>query len=146
MAKKKVNSGRPTKYKPEYSEQARAMAEEGLTDKQIAKLFGVTKQTLGNSKHMFPQFFASLKAGKKLADEQVVKSLYHRALGYSAPETHITNHKGKITKTELVKHYPPDPTSLIFWLKNRDPKNWRDKHDHHLDGDLVVNLKLGEDK
>ena len=30
------------------------------------------------------------------------------------------------------KEYPPDSTSMIFWLKNRNPKQWRDKVDHDL--------------
>ena len=28
---------------------------------------------------------------------------------------------------EVDKHYPPDSTAAIFWLKNRQPKVWRDR-------------------
>lgn len=34
----------------------------------------------------------------------------------------------------FVEHYPPDATSMIFWLKNRQPDKWRDKRDG-ADGD-----------
>ena len=27
------------------------------------------------------------------------------------------------------KHYPPDVTACIFWLKNRCPDEWRDRHE-----------------
>ena len=36
---------------------------------------------------------------------------------------------GIIVKTKLIKHYPPDSTAMIFWLKNRQKEKWRDKHD-----------------
>ena len=39
----------------------------------------------------------------------------------------ISNFQGEITETDITKHYPPDPTSMIFWLKNRRPDRWRDK-------------------
>jgi hypothetical protein len=130
MAKKaKHAGGRPTKYKPEITVQAHILAEHGFTDKEIAEVFAVTEQTLNNWKRKYPQFFESLKAGKEIADQKVVQSLYERALGYSHPEVHITSFQGSVTKTDIIKHYPPDPTSAIFWLKNRQPDKWREKHE-----------------
>ncbi len=130
MARKQGKSGQPTKYKPEYENQALILAEKGFTDEDVAKLFKVTRRTIENWKKQFPQFFLSLKKGKKTADQKVVQSLYQRALGYSHPEVHISNHQGKVTKTNIIKHYAPDTTACIFWLKNRDQKNWRDKQEH----------------
>ncbi len=136
--KSKRKSGQPTKYKPEYENQALILAEKGFTDKEIAKLFKVTEQTINNWKKQFPQFFESLKAGKKIADQKVVQSLYQRALGYSHPEIHISNHQGIVTKTNTIKHYAPDTTACIFWLKNRDQTNWRDKLDHQHSGSIEM--------
>jgi len=31
----------------------------------------------------------------------------------------------------VLKHYPADVTACIFWLKNRLPAEWRDRHDQH---------------
>jgi transcriptional regulator with XRE-family HTH domain len=137
MAKEteKHAGGRPTKYKPEYENQALILAEKGFTDKEIASIFNVTEQTLNNWKKDFPQFFESLKKGKEIADQKVVQSLYQRALGYSHPEVHISNFQGEITKTNIIKHYPPDTTACIFWLKNRDKENWRDKQDIGITGE-----------
>jgi len=35
---------------------------------------------------------------------------------------------------------PPDPTSMIFYLKNRRPDRWRDKQEVEHKGDLIVNI------
>ena len=67
----------------------------------------------------------SLKKGKKTPDQEVVSALFMRAVGYSHPDIHITNYQGEITITSIVKHYPPDPTSAIFWLCNRMSDKWR---------------------
>ena len=99
----------------------------GYTDKELAIIFGVDDKTINNWKKEFPEFFLTLKAGKLLADAKVEASLYQRACGYSHPEVHITNYLGNVILTPIIKHYPPDPTSMIFWLKNRKPQEWRDK-------------------
>jgi len=128
-----VKTGRRTKYVPEMNLIAKELGADGLTDKEIAKLFGVTEQTLNNWKRKFPMFFVSLKAGKAQADDKVEAALYQRAVGYSAPDVHISNHQGSVTMTPIIKHYPPDTTAQIFWLKNRKPDKWRDRQDQNLD-------------
>jgi hypothetical protein len=126
--KKKHPGGRPTKYKSEYAEQAFKLACEGFTDKRIADFFKTTERTINNWKKKHPEFFQSLKRGKDEFDTDVIEnSLAKRASGYSHPDVHISNYQGKITVTPIIKHYPPDPTSMIFWLKNRRPDRWRDK-------------------
>lgn len=133
---------RPTKYKEEYENQALVLAEKGFTDNEIAKVFGVREQTINNWKKKFPQFFESLKKGKEVADQKVVQSLYQRALGYSHPEVHITNFQGSITKTNIIKHYAPDTTAAIFWLKNRDPENWKDRRDVNVGADKPIPITI----
>ena len=103
------------------------IAEIGLTDNQIAKALGITKQTLNNYKKKYPEFFDSLKKGKKIADDKVVVSLYRRALGYSHPDIHVSTFQGQVTVTPIMKHYPPDVAAITLWLKNRLPDEWRDK-------------------
>ena len=74
MAKKKA--GQPTKYKAIFNQQALVLAEKGFTDVEIGEVFDVTSTTIDNWKKKFPQFFASLKKGKAIADQKVVQSLY----------------------------------------------------------------------
>lgn len=134
---------RPTKYKPEYAEQAaRLCANNAFTDAELASFFSVTLSTLNLWKLRHPEFSDSLKMGKAPANARVEKSLYDRAMGYSQMETDIRVIGGKIVKTEVMKHYPPDPTCLIFYLKNRLPDQYRDKQELEVDlrGNLAENL------
>ena len=117
--------GRPSQYREEFNEQARKLCMLGATDKQLADFFGVSEQTVNTWKTVYPAFLESLKAGKMLADAEVAHSLYQRAVGYSHPQDDIKVVEGEIVITPTTKHYPPDATSMIFWLKNRQPERWR---------------------
>ena len=121
--------GRPTDYRPEYAEQAKKLTLLGATDIELADFFQVAVSTISRWKVMQPEFSEALKVGKDAADERVAQSLYHRALGYSHPEVDIRVVEGQIVQTPLIKHYPPDTTAAIFWLKNRRKEEWRDKVD-----------------
>jgi hypothetical protein len=129
-----MGAGRPTDYRPEYAEQAKALATLGATDPELADFFKVAVSTISRWKVTQPQFSEALKQGKDAADERVEASLYHRALGYSHPDVDIRVVDGQIVKTDLIKHYPPDTTAAIFWLKNRRRAEWRDKVDHEVTG------------
>lgn len=130
--------GRPTKYKEEYNDQAYKLCLLGHTDAELASFFDVSEQTVNAWKHEHPEFLESLKKGKEIADGNVIASLYHRANGYSHEEVDIKVIEGQIVQTPLVKHYPPDATSAIFWLKNRQPKKWRDKQVTEHEGAIEI--------
>lgn len=132
MVKPKKKVGRKTKFDEKMVAEVESLTEKGLTDKQIAGRYNVDIRTVHNWKKKYPEFFHSLKKGKKTADDNIVKSLYHRALGYSHPEVHISNFQGQITKTLIVKHYPPDVTACIFWLCNRQRDNWKSVNKEHV--------------
>ncbi len=124
------NAGQPTKYKPEYCDLAHNYCLLGATDKELGVFFEVTETTINNWKNDFPEFFESIKSGKEDADALVAKSLFQRAIGYSHKETKIATFEGKITDSkEYDKHYPPEVKAGQFWLKNRQPKKWREKPD-----------------
>lgn len=133
--------GRPTKYKEEYNEQAYKLCLLGHTDAELASFFEVDERTINNWKIDYPDFFQSIKKGKEIADGNVVQSLYHRAIGYQAPDIDIKMYEGQIIETPYTKHYPPDATSAIFWLKNRQPKKWRDKQVTEHEGGITVEHK-----
>jgi hypothetical protein len=122
---KKRKQGHPTDYKPEYDKQAYRFCLLGATDKDLADFFGVAESTINNWKIAHPSFLESIKSGKYEADMQIAESLHKRAKGYEIVETVLT----KDGPIDVEKHYPPDPTSMIFWLKNRQPKHWRDKQE-----------------
>jgi hypothetical protein len=133
---------RPTAYKPEYNEQALKLCRMGATDKQIADFFGVTEKTIANWKNKKAGFLQSLKEGKLLSDAEISNSLFHRAKGYSHKDVDIRVVAGQIVETPIDKHYPPDATSCIFWLKNRQPEHWREKQEVKIEADTVKAIKI----
>lgn len=129
MKKDKSLGGAPTKYKEEYNDQVYKLCLLGSTDKDIAEFFEVTETTINNWKIEFPLFFESIKKGKQVADANVADRLYQRALGFEHDSEEIKIVEGSIERIPVRKVYPPDPTSAIFWLKNRKSALWRDKQE-----------------
>ena len=121
--------GRPSKYRQEYCEQVEKLCKLGATDKELADFFGISESTINEWKLSYPEFSESLKRGKDIADAEVASKLFHRATGYEHPEDDIRAVNGEIVITPTIKHYPPDTTAAIFWLKNRQKAKWRDKQE-----------------
>lgn len=123
---------RTSSYKPEFDVQAEKLCKLGATDKEMAEFFGISESTLNNWKNEYESFLESIKKGKTYADSNVAERLYQRAMGYSHADVHVSNYQGEITITPLTKHYAPDTTAAIFWLKNRRPDSWRDKTEREV--------------
>ena len=137
--------GRPTDYREEYCEQAYKLCLLGATDAELADFFNVCEATINNWKNTKDGFLESIKRGKEFADANVADRLYQRALGFEHDDEEIkvvsdgAGMGSSIQRVAVRKIYPPDPTSAIFWLKNRQPKFWRDKqeHDHTTKGEAI---------
>ena len=129
VSKEKHPGGSPTKYNPLWHPQLVFwMARDGLTDKEIAKRLGVCKRTVDTWKNLYPEFKAAIKEGKKQPDDLVEAKLFQRATGYSYPEDKIMQYEGEPVIVQTIRHIPPDVVAQIFWLKNRRPDQWRDRH------------------
>lgn len=125
------------KYKEEFVEQARKLCKLGAIDQQLADFFDVSRQAIHDWKVKYPDFKEATEKGKKSADEQVIQSLFKRANGYEYDEksTAISeNGKSKDVKV-VTKHVVADTTACIFWLKNRQPRLWRDRQDLSVSND-----------
>lgn len=109
-------------------------ARDGLTDEQIASNMGVGTTTLYRWKNDYREIQESLKRGKEVVDRQVENALLKRALGYKYSEQAVT--KEGIVDIEKQQH--PDTTAQIFWLKNRKPREWRDKQDVEHSGGVRI--------
>lgn len=134
-----MQEGRPTLFKKEYCQLATNYCLLGATDPQLAVYFDVAESTIHNWKNDHPEFLEAIKAGKEDADANVAKSLYQRALGYSHKDTDIRVLDGKIAKTPITKHYPPDTKAAVFWLNNRQKKLWREsKEITGADGEPLI--------
>lgn len=137
-------SGRPTAYDVRFDRIAGRFALLGATDVQLAGALGVTVATLTTWKKKYPTFLSSLKSGKDEADSRVVASLFQRATGCSHKAVKILavanggNAGSTVEQVPYVERYPPDATSMIFWLKNRRPAEWRDRVDVTSDGEKLA--------
>jgi hypothetical protein len=135
--------GRPSKYLPAFCDQVEMLCKLGATDKELADFFGIVESTLNEWKLKYPKFSESIKRGKMIADAVVSDRLFKRATGYEHPDVDIKVVKGKIVTTKLTKHYPPDTTAAIFWLKNRQKEKWRDKVEATIDLNETIRVGYG---
>ncbi|GAB3805552.1 helix-turn-helix domain-containing protein [Spirosoma humi] len=138
---KQTKRGAPTKYKPEYAEQARKYCLlEGATDEELAVSFGVTIRTIDNWKRQYPDFLRGVQEGKKVADANVAEGFYKRAIGIEFTEVtrELVDDQLTVTK-EVIKLIPPDPGAALNWLKNRQPAKWRDKVEVAHSGKVETN-------
>ncbi|AOR24309.1 transposase [Clostridium taeniosporum] len=120
-----------------------AWARNGLTDEQIGKNLGISKDSFYKYKREHAEFSDALKRGKEVVDIEVENALLKRALGYKYNE--ITQEKVFNKETEeyelqvtkiITKEVQPDTTAQIFWLKNRKPKDWRDRKEIDHSGNI----------
>lgn len=147
-------TGRPTKYKEEYDDQAYKLCLLGLKDSELADYFEVKEQTINNWKKDHPSFFESLKRGKTIADAEVAAAFNKRAKGYEYTEVQEETRKGQVvSKKTTVKEVPPDAGAAMNWLSNRQPNTWRksqqiviDDHSEKTKDDLIDEIKAKLDK
>ena len=99
----------------------RGWARNGLTNEQIASNMGIAVSTLWEWRKKSSEISNALKIGKDEADLQVENALYKEAL------------KG-------------NTTAIIFWLKNRKPKEWRDKIQQEITTESAVKLVIDNDE
>ena len=137
-----VEMGRPTKYRSEYAEQAYKLALLGATDEEMANFFSVSRSTFALWKKQMPDFSDTVKRGKALADANVAAALYKKAVGYEYPSEKIMNVNNEVVRVPTITHVPPDPGAAFNWLKNRRPREWRDKQQVELSGEISVTLNL----
>ncbi|WP_349584743.1 helix-turn-helix domain-containing protein [Leuconostoc citreum] len=90
-------------------------ARDGLTDEQISHNMGISRETLNVWRKKYPDISDTLKRGKEVVDREVENALLEKAVG-------------------------GDTTAMIFWLKNRKPKDWRDKQVQEIQGSVTATV------
>lgn len=126
-------------------------ARDGLTNEQIAENLGIGKTTFYKMIKEHSELSEHLKKGKEVIDYEVENVLLKRALGYKYEEKtyestynkELDMYTERLTK-RITKQVAPDTTALIFWLKNRKPKQWRDKVDIEGESNKETLNKLDE--
>ncbi len=88
-------------------QEAARLAELGATMEEIAEALNIGTFTIYAWKRDRPDFAQAINEVKGAADDRVKNSLYNQALAGNT-------------------------TAQIFWLKNRQPQRWRDRHETEL--------------
>ena len=156
--------GRPTKYLVSMNKQVYKLCLLGMVDVELADFFNISESTLNEWKLKYPKFSESIKKGKSMPDANVADKLYNRALGYEYKEVTFEKLDGKenltvtpdaiimedqYRKKITIKHQPADTTAQIFWLKNRDPERWRDRHtveNKNTNTNVNYNLEMSKEE
>ena len=135
--KKRRRVGRTPKYEqwlePDNLIKLEGWARNGLTDEQIASNIGINVSTLYAWKVKYKDFSEAIKRGKEVIDIMVENALLKSAMGYKYDEVvkeriynPDTGESEIVEVKRTTKDVAPNSTSLIFWLKNRRPADWRD--------------------
>ena len=119
-----------------------AWKRDGLTDEQIFKNLGISRDTFYKYKEKYSDFSEAIKKGKEVADIEVENALFKRAIGYKYKEVikevkEIDGKKSTYVK-EVIKEMPGDVGAQIFWLKNRKSSKWKDKQDIDIEDNNVT--------
>ena len=147
-AKKKATNkktGAPTKYNKTMCAKVFKLAASGLYNPAIATRMGISTATLHNYMNLYPDFLEAIQGGRELADAKVENVLYKMAMGYkhTVEKPVVVSDGVEGSHVETVKYevdVPPNFSAISFHLRNRKPKEWRDKQEIGLTG------KDGEDR
>lgn len=145
ITRPKLPVGRPSSYEPSFADKAFKLCLLGATDEDIADVLGVSTACLNQWK-AFPDFKEAFTRGKMQADAEVAHSLRQRALGYSheAVKVFMPAGAGAPVYAPYVEHYPPDTAAASLWLRNRQPKFWRDRTDVTHSGTIGLEHWIAE--
>ena len=114
-----------SKWNDLYMLQATKLTFLGLSEQQIADLWGIALVTLAKWKNTKPGFYEALNNGKQGALSEVAISLYKAAVGYEYDDVAVTSYQGEVTITPIKKYKGPNPWAAAKILALKDPA-WRE--------------------
>ncbi len=110
----------------------------------VCKAYGITSRTLHRWADSMSEVSEALNAARAEAVLAFKERIREKAKGglerlvegfYVEEESKETGGKrGKTVVKRNRKYVPPNPTAIIFCLKNTDPENFKDRHETQLTG------------
>lgn len=123
--------GRPTKYTKHMAQRAALCARRGFTHPEICQVLEITRDTFWRWRLKYPGFEKALTIPTEQANERVVRSLYERATGHTRLTEQVVMEKNGDTSEartiQVMITEAPETAAMSLWLRNRLPKEWRDK-------------------
>jgi len=98
------------------------MAGLGISESKIAESFGISLSTIARRKRDSKKFDTALKKGKTKAIDEVASALFDSATGRAGKD--------------------PNVTAQVFFLKNRDHENWKDRVHETVEHEISLNKVL----
>ena len=135
---------RKPKYSKKILKQAVEYASKGNNNREIAEKLGIAECTFYDWSNKHPEFSEAIKKAREQdAIPKVENALFKSAVGYWIEEekkliTKTKDGKERIKIEKIKKWIPPNPTSQIFWLKNRVPERWSDKQKLDISQEIHV--------
>lgn len=120
--------------------------ENGLSMKQLSQNMGISYSTLFEWQNNFPELSDTIKKGQRVVTEHVENALFNSATGYEYEEETselMPDGEMKVVK-KVKKSQAPNPTSMIFWLKNKNPEEWRDRVEVKNEHEGKIIIEMGE--
>lgn len=153
MTQEKGKVGRKDKYFTHVQprlEEIKAWCRDGATDEIICGKLGVGVSNFNRYKKEHKELSDALRENKNIVDSKVVNALLRNALGYEYEEVKTivkkVNGKDSIEKEITKKVVPGDTKAQMFWLKNRDPENWKNDYKVNMQHSGSVILFEGENE
>lgn len=118
-------------------------ARQGLSNAQLAKNMGVSESAFYDWKSKHKDISEAIQKGKDVVDFEVENALLRRAMGQEVIEYKEVETEDGTRTEKIVKNMPSDATSMIFWLKNRQPDRWNDRRQvEHSGGMTNTNVNM----
>lgn len=116
----------------------------GMTESDLAASLGVARTTYYKWKDTKPEFYRAIERGKLGQIQLVENQLLKKILGYSVEETEeLQDNDGNVMQRKVkTKFINPDTTSMIFYLKNRNPEEWKDRVENHNTGGFEFDVRV----
>lgn len=157
--------GSPSQFKPDYNRMVFWLALAGMTEYEMANVFGVSDAGFSVWKKTRPDFMQALQSGKMEAVGVAAHALFRVATGYSHDAVKLIPNKvkiynpdtGKVSKeyTEIIrepytKQYPPNVQALMKFLAAKYPEVWGDRSEvvhsgvvsHSIDASKLTKKQL----
>lgn len=140
------------KYNREVVEKiCKLLSSDSYTVQEVCDMVGITRSTFYKWEREKKQFAHLIKKAREQFEANMIaeakKSLRKKITGYEVEETRFVLGKTKegdkpIVKEKVVtkKHVAPDTTALIFFLSNKAPDEFKNRHT--IDGNVALEHRL----
>jgi len=96
---------------------------------EIADAFSVSTRTIHKWLNQHDELHDAVQVGVDAFNSRVERALAERAIGFFVTiKEEVRDEQRKVIQPAVRRYYPPDPTSIIFFLKNRMKNKYRDVH------------------